>query len=301
MTVDSAALAAALDEPEDALLAPEMRSFALGHGARTERVTVLVHGLTASPRTWLAFARERHARGESVLAPRLPRHGHADRATNALAYLTEAELREQGRRIVDAAALLGEHITVVGHSMGGALTLHLAHRDARIERAIAIAPFLGIRRLPHDWHTWTRRLLQRAPNRFLWWDPIDRGRSLPPHGYPRYSTRSIVAGLALADALRTDARSGPPVARHVEILRNASEMSVNNRTIDDLVARWRAAGGSSVRVHRVTGLARSHDIVEPERPRAEALRFLPALHGLLDAPPPDRDVTLDLSAPTIVQ
>jgi hypothetical protein len=130
----------------------------------------------------------------------------------------------------------------------------------------------------------------------LYWNPIDRGRGVPAHGYHRYTTRSLAAGLALADALRADARSGPPRARHVEIVRNAGEISVNNRTIDDLVQAWRAAGGDRVRVHRLVGLGASHDIVEPERRGAPALRFLPLLHRILDEPPPEDDTVIDAGA-----
>ena len=296
MNFDPLALAAALDASEEHLLSEEMRSTVYHHDAPTQRVTVLLHGLTASPRTWREFAQMRHRRGENVLVPRLPRHGHADRMTEALVGLTAAELIAHAARIVDTATLLGEEITVVGHSLGGALALHLAHNDPRIFRAIAVAPFLGIKRLPHDWHVLVRAFLERTPNRFLYWDPIDQGRSLPQHGYPRYTTRSLAAGLALADALRADARSGPPRARHIEIVRNMGEVSVNNRTIDDLVRRWRAVGGSHVRLHKLVGLGLTHDIIEPERPRAPALRFLPLLHALLDASPPEGDTVIDVRA-----
>jgi len=294
--LDAAAIVASLDSGEGLLLDDGMRSVVLDHGKRTPRVTVLLHGLTASPRTWQEFARVRHARGENVLIARLPRHGHTDRMSETLGRLTRDELVAQGIRIVDAANALGEQIVLVGHSLGGALSLHLAHRDARIYRAIAIAPFLGIKRLPHDWNALARRILERMPNRFVYWDPIDKGRSVPQHGYPRYATRSLAAGLALAGALRDDALAGPPLAAHIEIVRNAGETSVNNGAIDDLLARWRAAGGAGVHVHRLVGLGASHDIIEPERTRAPAARFLPHLHALLDASPPGEDLTLDASS-----
>jgi len=107
-SIDVNAIVASLDAGEEHLLGDEMHSAVLDHGARTRRVTVLLHGLTASPRTWREFARVRHARGENVLIPRLPRHGHADRMSKALAGLTSAELAEQGDRILDAAAALGD-------------------------------------------------------------------------------------------------------------------------------------------------------------------------------------------------
>ncbi len=290
--IDAQAIVASFDSHEEAVLAPEMRTVLLHHGARTARVVVLLHGLTASPRVWREFAQMRHTRGETVLVPRLPRHGYADLDTRTLAKLVEEELRTTATRVVTAASQLGDEIVIVGHSLGGALALHLAHEDARVSRAIAIAPFLGIGMVPHDWGRLASRLLTHAPNMFLYWDPIDRGRSLPKHGYPRYTTRALAAILALADALRADAAHGPPRAPHVEIVRNVSESAVNNRAIDELVRLWRAAGGAHVRVHRLVGLGPSHDIIEPERPRAPARRFLPHLHALLDAAPPDRDLVL---------
>jgi len=296
MSRDLDALLGALDAGEAHLLGEEMRSIALDHGQRAARVVVLLHGLSASPRTWREFARTRYERGENVLVPRLPRHGHADRMSDALAELSSEELVEHAERIIDGAGALGEEIVLVGHSLGGALALHLAHRDARVGRAIAVAPFLGINRLPRDWHAMARSLLERAPNRFLYWNPIDRGRGVPEHGYHRYTTRALAAGLALADALREDARSGPPRAAHVEIVRNAGETAVNNKAIDDLVALWRAAGGEHVRIHQLVGLGPSHDVVEPERRRAPAARFLPLLHALLDAPPASADLVIDARA-----
>jgi pimeloyl-ACP methyl ester carboxylesterase len=293
VTIDAAGLVAALDASEDHLLGDEMRSVVLDHGARTARVTVLLHGLTASPRTWREFARVRYARGENVLVPRLPRHGHADRMSEALVGLTSAELTAHGARVLDTAAALGDEIVLVGHSLGAALALHLAHRDPRVFRAVAVAPFLGIKRLPRDWNAWLRSVLEKTPSRFLYWNPIDKGRGVPEHGYHRYTTRSVAAGLALAEALRRDAREGPPQARHIEIVRNASETSVNNRAIDELVGLWRAVGGANVRLHRLVGLQPSHDIVEPERRKAPAARFLPLLHAILDDPPRERDAIID--------
>src|ERR1035437_3308908 len=202
MTIDRERILESLDQPEAELLGEEMRSIVLDRGGGTPGVTVLLHGLAASPRPWREFARVRHERGENVLVPRLPRHGHADRMSEALAGPTSEELLAPGERLLDAAAERGEEIVLVGHSLGGSLALHVAHHAARVDRVVAVAPFLGLRLLPRDWHAWARAVLEKTPNRFLYWNPIDKGRGVPEHGYHRYTTRSLAAGLALADALR---------------------------------------------------------------------------------------------------
>jgi alpha-beta hydrolase superfamily lysophospholipase len=253
MSVEELPLVAALDAGEEDALADEMRSTILGHGRRTARVVVLLHGLAASPRTWREFARVRQARGETVLIPRLPRHGHADRMSRALAGLEAAELRAQAERIVDVAAALGDEIVVVGFSLGGTLALHLAQHHPRIARTIAIAPLLGLRVIPAPWTGPFRALLARLPNRFLWWNPFDRGRTDPPHGYPRYATHSLAAGLALGAALEADARRAPPASPRIEIVRNAGETGVSNAALDALVARWRAVGAAPERVEPFEG------------------------------------------------
>ena len=292
--LDAAALLAALDAGEEHLLGEEMRSTLLTHGRRTSRVLVLLHGMTASPRTWRDFALARHARGETVLIPRLPRHGHADRMTDALAGLTADELRAQAARIVDTAAALANEIVLVGFSMGGVLALHLAQRDRRVTRAIAIAPLLGIRPFPSAGLGALRRLLTRLPRRFFWWNPFDRGRTDPLHGYPRYPTDALNAGLGVAGELFADARLAPPAAGDVDLIRNAGETGVNNGAIDRLVTRWRAAGATNVRVLHLRGAGISHDVIEPELRGGPAPRFLPHLHALLDGGPGESGESLEV-------
>lgn len=68
---------------------------------------------------------------------------------------------------------------------------------------------------------------------------------------------------------------------------NAAETSVNNRTAQRLADDWRNAG-ASIAVHRLNGLGRSHDIIEPMRLPAQ--RALAALVNIIasDHAPADR-------------
>jgi alpha-beta hydrolase superfamily lysophospholipase len=130
--------------------------------------------------------------------------------------------------------------------------------------------------------------MRRLPNLFLWWNPVERENLMPAHGYPRYPVGALIAALAIGDA----ARGNVPHAGTVDLVLNARETSVSNRTALRLAEEWRAAG-TSVAVHRLRGLGWSHDIIEPERlPAQQALATLvDIIDG--DHAPHDREHVID--------
>lgn len=227
---------------------------------------LLLHGLTASPPAWRAVAEALAARGKTVVVLRLLLHGYADRMTPVLRGLTAEALMDDVATVVRQVATLGEEFTVVGHSLGGTLALDAAAREPAIERAVAIAPFLGIVNVPHELHPIILGGLRLARDRFLWWDPVLRERQEPAHGYPRYPLAALLAGLAIADRVRDDAHRAPQ-SRAIDLVLNRGESSVNNRTVLRLAGAWRAAG-ASIAVHWLRDLGWSHDIIEPDRPPA---------------------------------
>lgn len=71
---------ATVEKAESALsLCPEGRSRLLTHGHKTERVFVLLHGLTNCPEQFLPLARILYASGANVVLPRARYAGFADR------------------------------------------------------------------------------------------------------------------------------------------------------------------------------------------------------------------------------
>lgn len=254
-------------------VAPGMQSLVLP-GRSGAGAIVLLHGLTASPPAWRALAAELHARGRTVIVPRLPLHGYDDRMTRALRGLRTQTLLDDVRELIGAAAALGEPLTVAGHSLGAALALAAGARNASIARVVAIAPFLSIVGVPRRLHASVRTAIGLLPDIFLWWDPRLRERLGPEHGYPRYPLAALYAGLGVADYAGAFAR---PAAASTAFVLNAGETAVNNRTAARLAARWQAAG-ADVRVHRLAGLGWSHDIIEPDRaPARRAHRELLAV------------------------
>jgi pimeloyl-ACP methyl ester carboxylesterase len=200
--------------------------------------------------------------------------------TTALRGLTARSLIDDLSAIVRAAAATGEALTIVGHSLGGALALDAAAHAPPATRVVAVAPFLGIANVPHELHFALRGMLARFPSTYLWWDPVVRERLEPLHGYPRYPLAALLAGLTIADRVREQAHRAP-AACAIDLVVNEGESSVNNRTALRLASAWRRAG-ASIAVHRLRDLGWSHDIIEPVRPPAQ--RALPALIEIIDGP-----------------
>jgi len=264
--------------------APELisnPSILLSHGRRAPKAIVLLHGLTASPEQFSAFGRLLFERGANVLIPRLPYHGHEDRLTTALEALTADELEQFAQETVARAHELGERVVVAGFSVGGLLAAWIAQHHA-IDRAVGIAPFLGINGLPHAAARQAMRLALRLPNRFVWWDPFLRERQMPAHGYPRYPTHAIAQVYRFALDVFEAARSHAPKAREIALVLNASETTVNNRSARRLAGIWNARSPGLVELHRLAGLPPSHDIIEPLRSPELVARVYPQLLELVD-------------------
>ncbi len=290
MGVDADDLIAFLAARDDAEgdVAPEMRSRVLA-GDTGGGAYVLLHGLTASPPAWRALADALAERGATVVMPRLLLHGYADRMTRALQRLDAEPLVADVAAIVARVAFLGEPVTLVGHSLGATLAIDAALRLPGVARVVAVAPFLGIMGVPHEVHPLLLGVIAAVPNVFLWWDPVKRERLEPAHGYPRYPLRALATGIAIADAARASAHR-PPHARGIDLVLNASESSVNNRTAGALAQGWRTSG-ASVAVHYLRGLGWSHDIIEPARSAAQSAHL--TLLAIIAGPhvPGDRDWT----------
>jgi hypothetical protein len=159
-----------------------------------------------------------------------------------------------------------------------------AQERSDVTLAAPISPVIGVAAYPAWFTRPAARVLARAPNRFLWWDPQLRER-IPstPYNYPRFATRGLAAFLLLALWTLREARRRPPSAQSIVVVTNAADASVSNVDTAELVAAWQARAGERVRTHEFgASLGLLHDLIDPRMPGAQAELVHPVLLDLID-------------------
>lgn len=107
-----------------------------GEGDRARTGVVLTHGFTGNPRSTLPMARRLHERGHTVDVVRLPGHGSTTRDLSRTRYV---DWRRAVEEALDRTLADCDRVVLVGHSMGGTLSLDLASaRPADVAGVVAI-------------------------------------------------------------------------------------------------------------------------------------------------------------------
>lgn len=245
------------------------RSIVLTHGHPTERVFVLLHGLTNAPRQFRELGEELFATGANVVIPRLAHHGLADRMTDAHAALTAQDLIRYAQYGVDLAQGLGEHVTVVGLSISGISAAWLAQNRDDIDEVFLLAPLFGPAVVPDPLTPAFTAALMRLPNKMLWWDPrVRENLPGPPYNYPRFPTRAL--GEALRLGLSTARPDRQLRVNRLGVILTENDLAVNNRRARRLVEQWSAASPQTeIFLHEFpTAENIPHDFIDPLQPGA---------------------------------
>ena len=245
------------------------RSIVLTHGYETDRVFVLLHGLTNAPRQFRELGEELFATGANVVIPRLAHHGLADRMTDAHAALTAQDLIRYAQYGVDLAQGLGKNVTVIGLSISGISAAWLAQNRDDIDEAFLLAPLFGPAVVPDPLTPAITAALTRLPNNMMWWDPrVRENLPGPPYNYPRFPTR------ALGEALRLGLQTAQPDrtlrVNRLGVILTENDKAVNNARTRRLVEQWRATSPETeIFLHEFPAAENiPHDFIDPLQPDA---------------------------------
>lgn len=246
-------------------LNPVCENELLTHGGKTEHVVVLIHGFTNCPAQFSQLKVDFFDAGYNVLIPLVPHHGLADRMTEDLANLTAEEMRDYADTVVDIAQGLGDHVTVVGISAGGAITGWIAQHRSDVDFAVLLAPGFGVNPISSDFQPATINTLLTLPNQFVWWDIVEQeNKPGPPQIYPRYSTHAVAQLMRLGLAIKEAAEGTSPAAQSILVVTNDNDVLVNNGLTDEIVDLWDNARPGAIQTYVFDAdLDVPHDMIEP--------------------------------------
>jgi esterase/lipase len=260
---------------------PLCRSKLMTHGNKTERVIVLVHGMTNCPQQFVEFAPLFFEHGYNVLIPRMPRNGLADRMTEELKYLTAEELRDCCNTMVDIARGLGDHVTFLGLSAGGSMAAWVAQHRADVDKAVVIAPSIGFTNLGADKLTsFAIMLTHYLPNiGSQYFFPFQGG---PQYSYLGYSSRGIGEVMRFGKSISKSAKNEKPAAKSILVVTNAADTAVNSKMNLALVKMWRSHGYDAIEEYEFDADKKLiHDIIDPQQVQQQTALVYPILFDLI--------------------
>lgn len=268
----------------DAIIADEQgkvcdvcESRLLSHGEKTDRVVVLIHGLTNSPRQFVEMGEELYGQGYNVLILRMPYHGLKSLDVGELSKVKAEDLAQYADQVVDIAAGLGDNVTVVGLSGGGTVAGWIAQNREDVDRAVLIAPFYGIYPIPTLLDYMYINLFSRIPN----YDFISSSEDKSDHIYQGESTRGVAQFLLLGRATRQLAAETAPAVPDIIVITNDNDRQVSNELTDGVADRWQGAGASVTRYRFDRSLDLPHDVIDLVNVRQHAAVTYPVIIGLV--------------------
>jgi alpha-beta hydrolase superfamily lysophospholipase len=276
----------------------ECRGMVIDHGRKTERVYVLMHGLTNCPAQFQKFGELLHGQGANVVIPRLPYHGLEDGLDDKQIFITAENMIAVGQHAVNLAHGLGEEVCVVGLSVNGTVAAWLAQNRPDIHTSMVIAPFLAPPGLPAWAIAPLTRIIGRLPNSLVWWDPrLRETLEGPNHAYRRFATHSLAWVMAIGLTTFRESAQAPPAAGRVIMVNSASDRAISLPRAESLAANWAARAPEKL-TEFVFPLEQRvpHDAIDPSQPDAavdvvypELLRLLASTCAPRDSNPEPKD------------
>ena len=228
----------AVQQAEAPIVNDASGSLLMTHGDKTEQVYVLIHGTTNSPRQWEELGATLHELGHNVLILRMPYHGLASHDVSELKALRAEDLSNYADKAIDMANGLGDNITVIGISGGGAVTTWIAQHRPDVDRILALSPFYGVPEVPPLLNTFLMNLASRVPNVTLQ-NPAEPQRDWVYRGE---ATRGVAEFMRLGRNVFASAEDGTPAVSTVHFVTTAVDDTADNDYTVELAGIWSEAG-----------------------------------------------------------
>jgi len=262
-------------------LNPVCCSKLLTHGNKTERVIILMHGMTNCPQQFVELAPIFYEQGYNVLIPRMPHNGLADTNTDDLMYLKAVELRDSSNAMVDIARGLGDHITFLGLSVGGLMAAWVAQYRDDVNKAVIIAPSFTIG--PHLGVGASKiimRLFLILPNMMT--QRLKPFKDGPDHNYLGFATRGLGEMMRFGFSIYDTCKDTSAAAQSVLVITNAADAAVNNKIPLQVANNWQTNGLKQLNTYEFDAKYKLiHDLIDPGQKQQNVAVSYPILLDLL--------------------
>ena len=256
-------------------------TFLLTYGARTEKAIILAHGFGSSPAPFKEMAGLFFERGYNVLVMTMPYNGLADQLNTEQAKMQAEDFMRYGDEVVDIARGLGDHVTMVGISGGGLVTAWVAQQRKDVDRAVLIAPGLGLKAIPRFLTSFASWFFGAIPNFYINSNP--KKESPRPYNYTRISSRAVAQIMRLGLAIKALARQEAPAAGSIVVITNLNDPGIDNIAVDKVVDLWRTHRANNVQTYQFPAeLGLGHDIIDVTDPHMNIALVYPKLLELID-------------------
>ncbi len=268
---------------EEALgnLNPVCCSRLLTHGHKTDRVIILMHGMTNCPQQFVELAPIFFEKGYNVLIPRMPHNGLADTNTNDLRYLKPAELRDNCTEMVDIARGLGDQITYFGLSVGGLMAAWVAQYRDDVDKAVIIAPSFTISpRLGVTLSRIIMRIFLILPN--IMTQRVQPFKDGPDHNYLGFATRGLGEMMRFGFSIYDASKKMSAAAQSVLVVTNAADAAVNNKITLKIAKNWQKNGLEELETYQFDAKYKLiHDVIDPGQKQQNIAVTYPVLLDLI--------------------
>lgn len=211
----------------------------LVHDTKTERVFVLLHGLSSCPEQEVALGKILFDSGANVIIPRAKYAGFTDLLNKEQGKQNGQDLLDQAALGLDIAAGLGDHTTLIGISASALAAAWMAQHRPGIDSVLLIAPFFAPYGKPVFWTNILASVLSHLPTVFLWKDAHLKAAiaSENSYNYPRWATTTIASTLQLAR--NVSAFRDTLECNRLSFLLSDDDEVVNNHVTKKIFKRWR--------------------------------------------------------------
>ncbi len=272
-----------LESRDAAKVDPAARTIVMSHGKKVKHVIVFLHGFTNSPRQFADLGKKFYDLGYNVFIPRVPYHGLEGAFPTDLAKLKAEDLAAISDVAVDIVQGLGEHVSVVGLSMGGVMAGWVAQLRADVDQAVLISPNFGTYKVPNFFLKPSINFLSLERDLFIWWDAQQKTHlPRPQTAYFGFSSRALGEIRRLGYGVQIFAQRQLPKTRSIIVVTNANDQAVSSEGISAVMEQWQKRDVVKIKVFEFPkDLQLGHDIIDPQQTHQNIALVYPQLISLM--------------------